>query len=220
METEPVSAPKRRGADRRAEILRAARAIFIERGYAGTSTDAILERSGGSKETIYSHFGSKLGLFRAVVLAEAGRLFESPGGFNRAGPAAMLRAVGRSFARSFDAETLQLARMVIAERDRIRDIAAEMQETGTERFAREIAAALTLHQERGTLGPADTLLLGRAFVDLLAGQTVMRPLFDPSFQPTTADLDRHVDLCVDVILRLADPKVGLPPFGAAPLGAA
>ena len=212
MKIEPTSAPKRQGG-RRGEILGAARAIFIERGYAGTTTDAIVERSGGSKETIYSHFGSKLGLFRAVIVAETDRLFAHSGDLSRGRPEEMLRAVGRSFVRSIDADTLQLARVIVGEREKIQDILAQIQASGADRLAAAIAAALTQHQARGTFGPANALVLARAYVDLLSGQAVLRRLFDPAFEPTPAELDGHVDLCVDIVMRLAAPAPGFPPFG-------
>ena len=60
-------APERSLADRRAALLEAATKLFVERGFAGTTTDEITRRAGASKETIYHHFGSKLGLFDAVV---------------------------------------------------------------------------------------------------------------------------------------------------------
>ena len=46
-------------ADRRKAILAAARDVFLERGYANSSIDAVVERSGGSKATVYQLFGNK-----------------------------------------------------------------------------------------------------------------------------------------------------------------
>src|SRR3546814_17701069 len=57
--------------DRRAAILWAAGQVFFEQGYAATSIDAIIERAGGSKRNIYSEFGSKEGLFTALVSESA-----------------------------------------------------------------------------------------------------------------------------------------------------
>src|SRR3546814_4083127 len=59
--------------DRRAAILEAAGQVFFEQGYAATSIDAIIERAGGSKRNIYSEFGSKEGLFTALVSESADR---------------------------------------------------------------------------------------------------------------------------------------------------
>ena len=57
---------------RRAAILEAAAQVFFEQGYAATSIDAIIKRLGGSKRTIYNEFGSKEGLFTALVSENAG----------------------------------------------------------------------------------------------------------------------------------------------------
>ena len=50
------------------QIVEAARSLFIERGYAGATIDAIAQNAGVAPETIYASFGSK----RAILA----RLFE------------------------------------------------------------------------------------------------------------------------------------------------
>lgn len=53
---------------RREEILDAALACFLERGFAATTTDDIRTRSGASIGSIYHHFGGKEGLAGALHL--------------------------------------------------------------------------------------------------------------------------------------------------------
>jgi AcrR family transcriptional regulator len=53
----------------RQAILAAAGSLFRERGYGGTAMTAIAEEAGVVVETIYRNFGSKRGLFRAVIEA-------------------------------------------------------------------------------------------------------------------------------------------------------
>jgi AcrR family transcriptional regulator len=48
-------------------LLDAARALFAERGFAGTGREDIAERAGVTRGALYHHFGSKERLFRAVV---------------------------------------------------------------------------------------------------------------------------------------------------------
>ena len=60
----PVS---KRGHRRKAKILSAATDLFLSGGYGQTSIDAIVEKSGGSKATLYSYYPTKADLFRAVV---------------------------------------------------------------------------------------------------------------------------------------------------------
>ena len=62
------------------EILRAAVSLFSKKGYAGTGVQEILDEVGLSKPTLYYHFESKAGLFRAIVnhaYDEAYRLMRS-----------------------------------------------------------------------------------------------------------------------------------------------
>lgn len=51
----------------RAAVVEAARALFIERGYAATTIEAISERSDTPQATVYRLFSSKLGILKAVL---------------------------------------------------------------------------------------------------------------------------------------------------------
>jgi len=56
-----------RASARRQAILEAARELFLERGYATTTCADVVARSGGSLATLYSLFGTKRGLFEAIL---------------------------------------------------------------------------------------------------------------------------------------------------------
>jgi len=60
-------APNKRLQARRTAFLKAARAVFEEKGYADTTLDDVIARSGGSRQTLYSLFGGKQGLFEAII---------------------------------------------------------------------------------------------------------------------------------------------------------
>lgn len=51
----------------RQRVLAAARELFVERGFVGTTIDAIAERADISSETVYSTFGSKRALLAELV---------------------------------------------------------------------------------------------------------------------------------------------------------
>lgn len=69
-ETERRTNPQRR-AEMRARLIAAARALFVEKGFAATSTPAIVEAAGVTRGALYHHFADKQAIFRAVVEAEA-----------------------------------------------------------------------------------------------------------------------------------------------------
>jgi AcrR family transcriptional regulator len=51
---------------RRAEVLTAARELFLQDGFAATTVAAVARRAGVSQETVYKYFGGKPGLVRGL----------------------------------------------------------------------------------------------------------------------------------------------------------
>src|SRR5476649_1016126 len=54
---------------KRQAILDAAKILFLTKGYASTSMDAVAAEAGVSKLTVYSHFNDKETLFSSAVVA-------------------------------------------------------------------------------------------------------------------------------------------------------
>ncbi len=58
---------RKNGAETRTELMDAAQSLILAQGFAGTSVDAILERTGLTKGAFFHHFKSKHDLARALV---------------------------------------------------------------------------------------------------------------------------------------------------------
>jgi AcrR family transcriptional regulator len=52
----------------RATLVRVARQLFADRGYAGTSTEEVVQQAGVTRGALYHHFRDKRDLFEAVFL--------------------------------------------------------------------------------------------------------------------------------------------------------
>lgn len=59
--------PRLTAADRRAQLMTVGREVFAAHGYDSTLIDDIAQRAGVSKPIVYEHFGSKEGLYAAIV---------------------------------------------------------------------------------------------------------------------------------------------------------
>ncbi|HMN21619.1 MAG TPA: TetR/AcrR family transcriptional regulator [Ottowia sp.] len=77
MQTPATLSPARRRTRRKearpGELLAAALALFVEKGYAATRVEEVAARAGVSKGTLFLYFQSKEALFQAVVHENAGR---------------------------------------------------------------------------------------------------------------------------------------------------
>jgi AcrR family transcriptional regulator len=62
---------------RRAQLLDAAREVFVEQGYHAAAMDDIAERAGVSKPVLYQHFPGKLDLYLALLDEHADELVEA-----------------------------------------------------------------------------------------------------------------------------------------------
>lgn len=117
------------GEGKRRQIIDAAVAEFREKGFAGASMDRVSARANVSKRTVYNHFESKEGLFRAIldIMGErANQAFDvayQPGVPIRDQLVNLAWAEGQLLT---DPDFMKLARMVVGETMRDPDLAAEM----------------------------------------------------------------------------------------------
>jgi AcrR family transcriptional regulator len=108
------------------QILQGAMQVFLSHGYAGTSMDRVAAASSVSKQTIYSHFQDKEGLFTALIeRITIHRLQQELGCDELQGdPEILLRQLAIAFLGKIgDEEYLNLLRVVIGESARFPELA-------------------------------------------------------------------------------------------------
>ncbi|MBS7588681.1 TetR/AcrR family transcriptional regulator [Ancylobacter defluvii] len=121
-ETPPREVRARDPERTRASILAAATVEFSARGFAGAGIDAIASRSGANRRMIYHYFGSKRGLWLAVLEAayERARMSEVALHLDELAPVEAMRALvtftfdsfigDRTFINLLNSENLHQAR--------------------------------------------------------------------------------------------------------------
>ncbi len=113
-------------AETRREILRAARHLFAEHGYAGTSLQQIAEESGVAVQTIYSSVGSKAALVLALndlIDEEAGVAELGAGVLGETDPAKMI-AKGIHLTRQLNERCADLIQVLLSAAPAEPDVAA------------------------------------------------------------------------------------------------
>lgn len=74
---QPAKRTRMRGEERRAFILKRAKEVFARSGYADASTGELARASEVTEPMLYKHFGSKKGLFLAVLSEFAAQFLET-----------------------------------------------------------------------------------------------------------------------------------------------
>ena len=203
------SRPRRRRtpAAQREALLEAAAAVFLERGYAGASIDAVVERAGGSKATVYALFGNKEGLLSALIAQGAETLAASvdalPAG---ASFEDNLRAIGRSYLNVIlQPKRIALYRLVAGESGRCPHLGDIFYRTGPQAVTTRVAEFFRAAVARGQIETDDPEQLAHFFVHALRGDHHNRVLFNPTRMPTPQEIDRHIDFVVRTLLRCCRP---------------
>lgn len=162
LESEPVGSSN----SKREQILQGAMQVFLKQGYAKTSMDRVAAVAGVSKQTIYSHFQDKEGLFVALIERVTIRSFlcEFQNPF-QGEPEIVLRRIAEKFlAKMDDQEYIAFFRLVIAESARFPELAQLYTRTVVQFGFRNLSAYFEAQPE---LNIADSEATARIFLGSL-----------------------------------------------------
>jgi AcrR family transcriptional regulator len=169
--------------------------------------DQVAAAAGVSKQTVYKHFESKVGLFREVVtnivrarevgitaelLSSAGGSFED-----------QLRSFARFFLKGvMQPDVIRLRRLVIGEAERFPELGEAFYELGPKRAAAQLALALSeLAAQQGFFLQDPVMAAEHLFCLILSIPLDRAMLLTDDHGLTEADLDRYADEGVGVFMR-------------------
>jgi AcrR family transcriptional regulator len=168
-----------RDPERCRRILEAARSHFNEHGLERASVDAIAADAGVSKMTVYSNFGSKEGLFQAVVRDRtAAVVAEAPGAetLDPDHPEEALLAIGTRFLALARGDALGAMRAVYGVAGVHPEACNAFYKEGPERVNHELAAYLRRANAAGTLKVRNPLQAADLFLSMFLGSGHIRGL--------------------------------------------
>jgi TetR/AcrR family transcriptional regulator, mexJK operon transcriptional repressor len=196
-----------RSARKRRAILEAARAVFLDTGYQGSSVDQIAAQAAVSKQTVYKHFADKEQLFTRIILDTTDQIDGLVDAVTRTlahtdDVAADLSELANQFvATLMQPHVLRLRRLVIANADRFPETTRQWYEHGFDRVLATLSTRFEALAERGLLRLEDPLLAAHHFVALLLWIPLNQVMFcGDAARSSDADLARYADAAVRTFL--------------------
>ncbi len=190
-------------AAKRDQILEAASALFVQKGFTDTSMEMVAQEAGVSKQTVYSHFGCKDELFMAAIQCKCQRyeladLCAATAGSLRE----RLMTIGCGFIRLLlSEEARQVHKTCIAQVDTQPEAAVLFYEAGP----KVVIAALTEMLEReNKVGSIRIDHPRHGAIQLLMmwqGEAKMRSELGIEPQLSETEIDAYIESCVDLFLR-------------------
>ena len=203
---------RRRAEARPRELLDAALAEFVARGYAATRLEEVARRAGVSKGTLYLYYANKAELFKAVVRQALVANFEQA-------EAAM--AIRRGSARErlvfylteftrrvSESELSGIPKLVLAEAGNFPEIARFYHEEVVQRARRMIQETLLQGMASGEFRSLDPDHAWRVVIAPLLLGILWKHSFQ-AFEPEELDFERHLACHLDLLFNgLAGPASG------------
>ncbi|MBF2076288.1 MAG: TetR/AcrR family transcriptional regulator [Synechococcales cyanobacterium C42_A2020_086] len=177
--------------------------VFLRHGYAGTSMDRVAAASGVAKQTIYSHFQDKEGLFTILIeRITIQRLQTELGSETLQGePDVLLRQLAKAFLNKMgDEEYLNLFRVVVGESVRFPELAQLYSRIVVQRGRSLIADYFRSHPELHISDPEATAhIFTGSLVSYIISQKILYGEQGVALAP-----NRIVDALLQLILQNRD----------------
>lgn len=195
---------QRRAEARPQELLEAALAVFVERGYAATRLEEVARRAGVAKATLYLYYANKLELFKAVVRHALVTGFDE-GAQGQAGGAAscreqlilLLRVFGRRVACS---PLSGIPKLVMAEAGNFPEVARFYHEEVIQRGRALLAGVLERGVASGEFRGIDVDYAWRVVIAPMLLAIIWKHSFQ-SFEPEPMDFERHLEAHLDLLFN-------------------
>ena len=204
---------RRAPAERPGEIIDAALALFVEKGFAATRLDDVAERAGLSKAAIYLYFDDKIALFQGVIRQAIGSnlgMVEAMLAAHRGSVAELLPRILEFMASRIEETPMaSVAKLVIAESRAFPEIGRFYLEEVIGRGLPMMESLVVRGIAQGEFRKVDPALTVRSIIGAMLLAIIWRTVFEPigAEKVDVRALARHH---ADLMLHALMPHAGEP----------
>ena len=185
------------------KILQAALTVFLEVGFEKANLDKIAAQAGVTKPTVYSHFGSKVGLLQAVAQHQAQQVITqfSPNLKSTGNVRRDLTGFAKSFLTNMlGPDAMRVHRFAIVEAMTHPELVAPLLSAGPQKLDEVLQNYLQAETEAGRLRCKNPLLAAKQLIGLLIGMDFLAIVVS-QVVPTEADIKKRIASGIDVFLK-------------------
>lgn len=198
--TSQIENPSPAIAQKQEQILQGAIRVFLQEGYARTSMDRVSAEAGVSKQTIYSHFQDKEGLFKALIERLTIACFQSIFCIEKlqGEPAILLRQVAEIYLTKVadNPDYLALLRLIITESQNFPELAKLYTQTVVQRGRQILSQYFASHPE---LGISDPEAMAHIFIGSLVSYVIVQEMLYGK-ELISLSRDRLVDSLMNLVI--------------------
>jgi AcrR family transcriptional regulator len=197
--------------EKRTQILRAARELFLANGYKRTSMEAIRAAADVSKPTLYTHYADKEALFADVVQATFNQLGIEQFSTTSQAPLpiqtqlelriVLIAFVTRAMQQMLKSDYVAILRIVIGEMPHFPNLMSIFRQNGPTRGLAIATHFFGLAYQQGIIKVADADLVARLFIGPIASYILTDGLLqtgEPKL-PDSARIEAHIDLFLKAV---------------------
>jgi TetR/AcrR family transcriptional repressor of mexJK operon len=211
--SESRSCPRGRGrpklmtdAEQAGMILTAARGVYLERGFAGTTMEDVATIAHVSKRTLYRLFASKTALFAAMVDAHTETMLALPGDYDELPLVEALEAIFRlDIDSDAERERLALLRLFMVDARQFPELGALLRERGGDRSLALLGGWLERQRQNGRIEIDDAAIGARMLMDMIFGAVVLKSGEGPEW-PGDGDRRIYLSRCIRVFVNGVRPR--------------
>lgn len=185
-------------------IVKVAAALFIEQGYAATSIEQVATAAEAGKQTLYRRFGSKEGLFVAVIDQQGQRLLATSAAAEatNVSPLEALKEASRQLLDFvLDRDTIRLHRTLVAEVGRFPELGEQVLNTCLAPFEALLIRLMRAAMDQGQMRRMDAEMAHAMLSSLVTGLPVQHALLGRSAFANGAEREAYFEAAWDLFLN-------------------